>query len=145
MGTMKPEGILLTPLPIIETIGGDVMHAMKMSDIGYAGFGEAYFSWVSEGVVKAWKKHKRMTMNLVVPVGQVRFVFRVQNSFGVEEFHIEEIGTKRFARVTVPPGIWFGFKGLSKSQSLVLNIANIPHDPCEVERQDQSCSNYIWM
>jgi dTDP-4-dehydrorhamnose 3,5-epimerase len=145
MGTINPGGIILTPLPIIETIGGDVMHAMKMSDIGYAGFGEAYFSWVSEGVVKAWKKHKRMTMNLVVPVGQVRFVFRVPNSFGVEEFHIEEIGTKRYARVTVPPGIWFGFKGLSKSQSLVLNIANIPHDPCEVERQDQSSSNYIWM
>lgn len=144
MGTIKYEGILLTPLPIIETMGGDVMHAMKKSDVGYVGFGEAYFSWVSEGVVKAWKKHNRMTMNLVVPVGQVRFVFRVPNSLGVEEFYIEEIGVERFVRLTVPPGIWFGFKGLGKSQSLVLNIANIPHDPCEVERQDQLSFNYIW-
>lgn len=141
---MKLADILLTPLPQIETTGGDVLHAMKQSDAGYAGFGEAYFSWVSAGAVKAWKRHMRMTMNVVVPVGQVRFVFRLVNSGGTEEFLVEEVGVDRYARITVPPGIWFGFQGLNTPQSLVLNIASIPHDPNEVERLALSEVNYVW-
>ncbi|MDD2932298.1 MAG: dTDP-4-dehydrorhamnose 3,5-epimerase [Methylotenera sp.] len=141
MGTMSLDDILITPLPRIATVGGDVLHAMKQSDVGYADFGEAYFSWVTAGAVKAWKRHTRMTMNVVVPVGQVRFVFRLD---GTDEFRVEDIGEHRYARITVPPGIWFGFKGLTAPQSLVLNIANIPHDPNEVERLELSDIKYGW-
>ncbi|OGQ57828.1 MAG: dTDP-4-dehydrorhamnose 3,5-epimerase [Deltaproteobacteria bacterium RIFCSPLOWO2_02_FULL_53_8] len=141
---MKLADILLTPLPRIETRGGDVLHAMKQSDAGYAGFGEAYFSWVAAGAVKGWKRHTRMTMNVVVPVGQVRFVFRLVNAVGAEEFRVEELGVERYARITVPPGFWFGFQGLAAPQSLVLNIASIPHDPNEVERLALSDINYVW-
>jgi dTDP-4-dehydrorhamnose 3,5-epimerase len=144
MGAMKIADILIIPLRRIETTGGDVLHAMKQSDAGCVGFGEAYFSWVSGGAVKAWKRHTQMTMNVVVPVGQVRFVFYGVNSKGTDEFRIEEIGVDRYARVTVPPGIWFGFQGLYTPQSLVLNIASIPHDPNEVERLALSDINYVW-
>ena len=130
---MKLTDILVTPLRRIENAGGDVLHGMKQSDVGYTGFGEAYFSSVSVGATKAWKRHTQMTMNVVVPVGQVRFVFRCVNADGIEEFRIEEIGVDRYARITVPPGIWFGFQGLHTPKSLLLNIANIPHDPNEVE------------
>ena len=132
---------VLTPLARIETAGGDVLHAMKQSDAGYAGFGEAYFSWVAQGSVKAWKRHTRMTMNLIVPLGKVRFVFHLD---GGEEFRVEEIGPDCYARITVPPGIWFGFRGLAAPQSLVLNIASIPHDPKEVERRALTEITYGW-
>ena len=141
---MKLADILVTPLQRIEVEGGDVLHAIKQTDQGYSGFGEAYFSWVSADVVKAWKRHKEMTMNVVVPVGQVRFVFLCANADGIEEFRIEEIGVDRYARLTVPPGIWFGFQGLHTPQSLLLNIANIPHDPNEVERLALTNINYDW-
>ena len=141
---MKLTDILVTPLRRIENAGGDVMHGMKQSDVGYTGFGEAYFSWVSAGAIKAWKRHTQMTMNVVVPVGQVRFVFRCVNADGIEEFRVEKIGVDRFVRITVPPGIWFGFQGLHTPQSLLLNIANIPHDPNEVERLALTDINYDW-
>ena len=141
---MKLADILVTPLRRIENAGGDVLHGMKQSDAGYTGFGEAYFSSVSVGAVKAWKRHTQMTMNVVVPVGQVRFVFRCVNADGIEEFRIEEIGVDRYARITVPPGIWFGFQGLHTPQSLLLNIANIPHNPNEVERLALTDINYDW-
>ena len=133
-----------SPLRRIETVGGDVLHGMKQGDEGYAGFGEAYFSWVSAGAIKAWKRHTQMTMNVVVPVGQVRFVFRCINAAGAEDFRIEEIGVDRYVRSTVPPGIWFGFQGLGAQPSLVLNIASIPHDPNEVERLALMDINYDW-
>ena len=33
------------------------------------GFEEAYFSLIDKDAVKAWKRHKTMTLNLVVPLG----------------------------------------------------------------------------
>jgi len=144
VGAIKLSDILVTPLKRIETDGGDVLHALKQDDIGYVDFGEAYFSLVTRGAVKAWKRHKRMTMNIVVPMGWVRFVFRSEHENGVDECRIEEIGADRYARITVPPGVWFGFQGLSYSQSIILNIANITHDPNEVERLQISDINYVW-
>ena len=107
---MKLTDILITPLSCIKTSGGDVLHVMKQSDVGYCGFGEAYISLVNGSAVKAWKRHKLMTMNVVVPVGQVKFVFRGENAYGDDDFRVEEIGEDNYARITVPPGIWFGFQ-----------------------------------
>lgn len=144
MGGISLTDILVTPLRQIEVAGGDVMHAIKESDAGYERFGEAYFSWVSSGAIKAWKRHTRMTMNLLVPVGQVRFVFYGIDSAGGKEYRVEDIGVDRYMRITVPPGIWFGFCGLYETKSLVLNIASIEHDPNEVERLDMAEIKYEW-
>ena len=141
MGAVSLDDILVTPLARIPTEGGDVLHAMKAHDPGFAAFGEAYFSQISGGAVKAWKCHLRMTMNIVVPSGRVRFVFRGDDENG---FRVEEIGVDRYMRITVPPGIWFGFKGLAEPQSLVLNIASLPHDAREARRMDVSAFNYAW-
>ena len=138
---MSLDDILVTPLARIPTAGGDVLHAMKQGDAGYAGFGEAYFSWIAAGAVKAWKRHTRMTMNVIVPVGLARFVFCLD---GIDAFRVEEVGVDRYVRITVPPGIWFGFQGIAEPQSLVLNIASIRHDPDEAERIALSDIKYGW-
>ena len=52
------EGVIFTPLSIIETEGGNVLHAMKASDVGFSSFGESYFSIIESGVVKGWKLHR---------------------------------------------------------------------------------------
>jgi len=141
MGKLSLDDILVTPLAHISTNGGDVQHVMKNSDGGYTSFGEAYFSWVNTGTVKAWKRHTEMIMNVVVPVGMVRFVFYLDT---VKLFRTVDIGRENYVRLTVPPGIWFGFQCLSESDGLVLNIASIPHDPNEVERMDLSEIDFDW-
>lgn len=122
--------ILVTPLKRIPLQEGDVMHAMKRGDPGFIDFGEAYFSLIHADSIKAWKRHLRMTLNLVVPIGDVKFAFVDEEG----NSRTEEIGEDRYCRLTVPPGIWFGFKGLGKPYSLLANLADIPHDPEEVER-----------
>jgi dTDP-4-dehydrorhamnose 3,5-epimerase len=141
LGSITLDDILVTPLKIISTEGGDVMHGLKMTDDGFNCFGEAYFSWINHGVVKAWKKHTRMMMNVVVPVGMVRFAFYDDQR---KVFRIEDIGVDRYMRLTVPPGIWFGFQGLSAPQNLVLNISSIVHEPDEVERLNIESIDYNW-
>ena len=86
---MSNSEIKVIPLKRINTSGGDVLHALKSSDEDFNNFGEIYFSWVEKNAVKAWKKHTRMSMNLVVPVGLVRFVFYNEVN---QEFKIHEIG-----------------------------------------------------
>lgn len=142
MGAVSLSGIRVTPLSRISVTGGDVLHALKATDVDFSGFGEAYFSTVKPGCVKAWKRHLRMTMNLVVPVGMVLFVFLDRESGEIRE---ETIGSDRYVRLTVPPGIWFGFQGASECESLVLNISSIPHDPAEVERLPVSAIEYEWL
>ena len=138
---MSLDDILINPLARIKTAGGDVLHALKQNDAGYTGYGEAYFSWADAGAIKAWKRHMRMTMNVIVPIGKVRFVFCLD---AADDFRVEEIGVDRYVRITVPPGIWFGFQGLAEQQSLVLNIANISHDPEEIQRLTLSEIKYEW-
>ena len=76
MSESSLEDIKITPLSTFDVDGGSVLHAIKKDDIGYVGLGEVYFSYVNPNAIKAWKLHKRMTLNLVVPLGKVRFVFR---------------------------------------------------------------------
>ena len=38
------EGVTVHPLKHIVVPKGDIYHALKSTDEGYAGFGEAYFS-----------------------------------------------------------------------------------------------------
>lgn len=140
MGAMSVSQIVVTPLKRIPVVGGDVLHAMKRCDPGFVDFGEAYFSQIEPGAVKAWKRHLRMTLNFVVPVGAVQFVF-VDDEGAMRE---EVVAPDRYVRLTVPPGIWFGFKGLFAPYSLLLNVADIPHDPDEIERKDMGSFMFDW-
>ena len=134
------NSIIVTDLNRITVLGGDVLHAMRTDSPGYNGYGESYFSKIEPGAIKAWKKHSEMTLNLVVPLGMVRFVFTDADG----DFLIKEIGEQNFARLSVPPGIWFGFKGLGNGESLILNISNILHDPNEVERKERHEIPFDW-
>ncbi|APL93058.1 dTDP-4-dehydrorhamnose 3,5-epimerase [Sphingomonas sp. BHC-A] len=129
---------IVTPLKRIATPGGEVMHAIKAVEDSYAGFGEAYFSTVEKGAVKGWKRHNRMTLNLVVPVGAVEFVIHDSQAAAEDErFRSFTIGaTGDYARLTVPPGLWMAFSGRADGLNLVLNVANIGHDPDEVDRAE---------
>jgi dTDP-4-dehydrorhamnose 3,5-epimerase len=143
MGTKLLDQIEVTPLKRIQTLGGDILKALMRNEDSYNEFGEAYFSEVMPGAVKAWKFHRSMTLNLVVPKGKVKFVFCDENN-GTTMFREEEIGDHRYARITVRPGVWFGFKGIDEQTSIVLNIANILHDPNEVDRRAIEEINYNW-
>lgn len=140
MGIVNLQQIIITPLERISLAGGDILKAMKRNDPGYVDFGETYFSIIECGAVKAWKRHLQMTLNLIVPLGTVQFVF-MDDLGNMSE---EVIGAQRYVRLTVPNGIWFGFKGLDSPYSMVMNIADIAHDPSEVERKSISEIKFNW-
>lgn len=132
---MKIDGCKLTPLRIIPGEKGDVMHALRCTDEGFSAFGEAYFSSVKNGETKGWKRHHRMTLNLVVPAGRIRFRLHDERpgSPTCGQSDEVELSIENYQRLTVPPGIWLAFEGLGDGLNLLLNIADMTHDPTEVE------------
>ncbi len=143
MGNVNLDDIIVTPLKRIPTIGGDVLHAIKDSDNGFNGIREVYLSWLEFGAIKAWKYHQNMTLNLVIPLGEVNFVFHIEDQ--KNNFRTENIGENRYVRLTVPPRIWFGFQGLSESRSLIMNVADLQHDPNEMLRKSVEEIQYEWL
>jgi dTDP-4-dehydrorhamnose 3,5-epimerase len=140
------EGVTLKPLKKIFHPKGDIYHGIKKTDTGFVGFGEAYFSAIDPGQIKGWNRHKRMTINLIVPIGSVKFVVsKAINDLINHDNIIEvELSIQNYQRLTVPPGFWIGFKCTSKIRSFILNIADMEHDPNEIERIDLEKMHYNW-
>lgn len=132
--------IIITQEKKIDVLDGDIYHALKKTDLGFKQFGEAYFSFIKFNKIKAWKKHNLMTLNLLVPIGLVKFVF----FDGSNNFKVYKIGQDNYLRLTIPPGIWFGFQGLSKGENLIMNIADIIHSDKEVEKKKINDINFDW-
>jgi dTDP-4-dehydrorhamnose 3,5-epimerase len=138
------EGVIITQLDIIDTPGGDVMHVMKDTSAGYSKFGEAYFSQAHSGAIKAWKRHKTMVLNLVVPVGKIRFVLFDDRKVSSGKFQEVILSKENYCRLTVPPMIWVGFQGLGSGINLLLNIASIVHSPEESDRKPVDSIKFEW-
>ncbi len=125
----------------IKVKDGDVYRIINKQSNGYIKFGEAYFSFINYRKIKGWKKHIKMKLNLVVPIGKVQFVFYNDSRKVFKEIII---GESNYRRISVDPGIWFAFRGLSKKNNLVLNISNIRHDPQESKNLDLNLIKYNW-
>ena len=134
------DGVILTAVKQIHNPKGDVFHAMKKSDDGFDGFGEAYFSTICKDDIKGWKKHTKMTLNLVVPVGEIEFVIYDENK---KEFFRINLSHNNYKRLTIKSGLWMAFRGIGEN-NVLLNIASIEHDPNEAENMELKSIKYDW-
>ena len=139
------EGIDLYPLKHIEVLNGDIYHALKSTDIGYVGFGEAYFSQIESGKIKGWKRHNKLVLNIVVIVGSIKFVFYDDRSGSLSKGKYQEIilsPSTNYQRLVVAPGLWMAFGGMGNTTSMLMDIIPEPHDIHEADRLDLSFFPY---
>jgi dTDP-4-dehydrorhamnose 3,5-epimerase len=96
--------------------------------------------------IKGWKKHLKMTMNIIVPVGEVTFVLidDRENSNSVNNLFSVTLSPSNYYRLTVPPGIWHAFKGHNHDLNMVLNVANMIHQPDEIIRANIDDIHFEW-
>jgi dTDP-4-dehydrorhamnose 3,5-epimerase len=135
------EGVNLHPLKHIIVPKGDLFHALKSTDEGYCGFGEAYFTQIESGKAKGWKRHNRMTLNLVVVYGKVTFVVYDDREGSTTKGQFQAITlspAEDYQRLTIAPGLWMAFYGDDDNTSMLMDIIPEPHDPSEADRKDLS-------
>lgn len=148
--TSRPNiaGVEVTPLKQLRDQRGMVMHMLRADSPSFETFGEIYFSVVKHGVVKAWKRHHRMVQNFAVPVGEIKLVIYDDRPDSVTCGVVQEIttGVDHYGLVRIPPMLWYGFKGVAETESMIANCASIPHDPGEADRveADSRLIPYLW-
>lgn len=139
MDKIKIAGVDLYPLKQIKVDKGDIYHALKSTDDGYAGFGEAYFSQIEPNAIKGWKRHNRIPLNLIVPVGAIKFVIYDDRENSLTKGKFEEVVLSvrdNYQRLVVAPGLWMAFMGVDQNNSMLMDIIPEPHDLRESDRVD---------
>ena len=99
-------------------------------------FGQAYITVAFPGVVKAWHMHKIQTDNMVCISGNAKLVLYDDRKDSSTFQQVNEIffGEKNPLLVTIPPGIWHGFKAMAGKQIMVLNC---PTELYNYEKPDE--------
>lgn len=147
--TPRIEGVTATELRQISDERGAVLHMLRCDAPEFTRFGECYFSEVLPGAVKAWKRHRVQTQNLAVPVGRIRLVIYDgrENSPTLGRILVQELGRPdAYLRLSIPPGLWYGFACLGNTPALLANCADMPHQPSESEVRaiDDPSIPYSW-
>jgi dTDP-4-dehydrorhamnose 3,5-epimerase len=143
------SGVVITPLREIRDARGAVLHMLRADAPEFEGFGECYFSEVSPGAVKAWKRHTLQVQNLAVPMGCARIVIYDDRESSPTRgaLQVLEVGRPHnYVRVRIPPGVWYGFACVGSTPALLANCATSPHDPAESETRDRDdpAVPYAW-
>lgn len=142
------EGVIARPLRQICDERGKVMHMLRADDLHFERFGEIYFSVVFPGVIKGWHLHTEMTLNYAVPSGRIKLVCYDDREVSPTRGNVREffLGEDSYQLVTIPPGIWNGFKGIGLTPAIVANCATLPHRPDEMIRKDPFSADipYCW-
>ena len=122
------------------------MRMLRAEAPQFAGFGEIYFSVVNPGAVKAWKRHRKMTLNLCCVAGAIRLVVFDQDENGLREIDLGPAAPATYSLVTIAPGLWTGFTCTGDSPAILATCASIPHDPSEADGLPAETSDipYKW-
>ena len=134
------NGLKCESLPLISSEKGSVIKILQRDGNFFTKFGEAYLSTVKKNQIKGWKKHTKMTCNLVVITGEIEFIihdFRDEDSTILESKNFI-LNQEEYKKLTIPPNLWFAFRGVKK-KNVVLNITDIIHDDAEVLGKDIDC------
>ena len=130
------DGVILTPLKLISDERGAVLHFLRSDSSNFKRFGEAYFSLINHNVVKGWKKHKVINQNFCVPHGIIKIVIYDNRKDSVTKGIIQEIildNNLNYKLLSMPPDLWYSFKGVGNDYSLLANIIDNPHTNEESE------------
>jgi dTDP-4-dehydrorhamnose 3,5-epimerase len=126
------DGLILTKENQFHNEQGSIFHFLKKSNINFTQFGEVYFSTIYKNVEKGWRLHKLATSNIVVISGRIEFTFEDPrpNSSSYNFTKKILLSPENYHRITIPPGIWWKFKGLD-SLNILSNFSDLEHDPKE--------------
>ena len=139
--------IVSKKLNIISKNDGSILPIIKSSSEFFNGFGEVYISTIEPNVVRAWKKHQNICQYFVVPNGTVKFVFLVGKKNNKNIFEEIIIGEQNYSFIKVPKNVWYGFANFSDTNSMIVNVINLPHAEAISEFKDyldNPMSDYNW-
>jgi dTDP-4-dehydrorhamnose 3,5-epimerase len=128
------EGVKVKKLRVIPDERGRLVEVLRSDDTeSFRKFGQVYMTTAYPGVVKGWHYHKKQWDNFVVIQGMAKVVLYDARKESPTYREIDEffVGVHNLVLLQIPPFVMHGFKCISESEAIVINI------PTEVYNYEQ--------
>jgi dTDP-4-dehydrorhamnose 3,5-epimerase len=125
------DGVKVTPLKPIADERGRLMEMFKSVEPDYEKFGQVYLTTAYPGTVKAWHYHKKQTDNFICVQGMMKVVLHDtrEGSSTCGQTNEFFLGVWNPIRLRIPPGVYHGFKCVSTSEAMIINVPTEPYNP----------------
>ena len=134
------DEIKIKNLSVINNEKGDVLKGFLKSEDETIEVNEVYFTEINPSEIKAWKRHKTMTCNLIVLRGKIKIVIQKRD----KNFLTQILSKENYIMITIPPNFWFVFQCLTEEIGLLVNISNEEHNDDEAEQIDINELMFDW-
>jgi len=117
-------GVKTKLLKVIPDERGCLMEMLRSDDEIFMKFGQVYMTTAFPGVVKGWHYHKVQYDNMVVVKGMMKIVLYDSRNDSPTHKEVNEffLGDYNPQLLQIPPLVFHGFKCVSESEALVINI-----------------------
>jgi dTDP-4-dehydrorhamnose 3,5-epimerase len=124
------DGVKVKKLRVIPDERGRLMEILRSDEEIYEKFGQIYITAAYPGVVKAWHYHREQTDHLVCVSGMMKIVLYDARESSSTNGEVNEFfcGIHNPLLIKVPKGIYHGFKCISDTEALVINIPDKLYD-----------------
>ena len=143
------DGVTARSLRVIPDERGWIAEILRADDPEFTKFGQVYVSATYPGVVKAWHYHKHQVDHFACVAGMVKLVLFDTREGSPTKGLVNEffIGEQQPMLVRVPNGVYHGWKCISVTPSLVVNVPNEPYhrtEPDEHRLAPHGTLDYDW-
>ncbi len=144
------EGVAVRELDPIVDERGWLMEMFRSDWPEFDEFGQVYLTTARPGVVKAWHEHEVQRDNFVPVTGRIKLVLADTRSDSPTEGEIVEmfVGERNFLLVSIPPGVTHGFKCVSETEAMIVNVPTETYDyddPDEIRYDPETDAiDYKW-
>jgi dTDP-4-dehydrorhamnose 3,5-epimerase len=124
------SGVKTKKLRVIPDERGRLMEVLRCDDEMFEKFGQTYISVTYPGVIKGWHMHKLQTDNITCVKGMLKLVLFDSREGSPTKGEINEffIGDHNPMLVQVPKDVYHGWKCISESEALAMNIPTHEYD-----------------
>jgi dTDP-4-dehydrorhamnose 3,5-epimerase len=130
------EGVKIKKLKVIPDERGRLMEMLRCDDDFFTKFGQAYMTAAYPGVVKGWHYHRIQADNMIIIKGMMKIVLYDDrsNSKTYKELNEFFVGEHNPALIHIPAGVLHGFKCISETEAVCINI---PTELYDYEKPDE--------
>ena len=126
--------------PIINKNSGNIHKLMNFNDHPNHLKGDLYISQIKFNEIKAWMMHTKFESIFVVVAGIVKI--KCMDICKKIIFN-KDLSIENGAYLKVPPNTWYGFQGLSKTNSSILVLLDDLHNDNEVIKMSTILSSWV--
>ncbi len=118
------KGVKIKDLKVIPDERGWLMEILRNDDEIFKKFGQVYLTTAYPSVVKAWHYHKIQTDNFTCIKGMMKVALYDNRKDSLTYGKINEffIGEKNPKLISVPPGVYHGFKAIGTDTAFFISI-----------------------